>query len=437
MDSEQDGEERKRRHEIRHIIRLETFTLKDSKDSKLHETEGKEGKEGEEGRREENQDVASNALIFRDFENLEKDLARKKDEFGSIPAVERAEIARLSNVYHSLTRYVSSKFHAEGVSNAWFKFYEILFSSDLPFPSDEPLQVFFNAELPGSFITCMNHYFHSFLASRTTGWDWLACSLNEGLSDRFGLLRLYPDKWLQNDSMNGDVTNPANLIVMKQRIFDKFPKGVVLYTSDGGTDVDKDPNQQESLTSSLFLGQALLGLSIIRSGGHFVLKQFTFFHKFTQSMLALFVDHFATVEIMKPEMSKRGNSETYVKCVNYVGFDSLQAQPMIQYLSQLHLRCSQTKCLPTQLKNPVIWKLRVSFIKCLYNICLALTKSQMEALDLYLHLAKRGKDTEEPGNHDRDMDRKVFRSLSYSITRNYTETFRFLPLPSKHALLAW
>jgi hypothetical protein len=358
------------------------------------------------------------------LQQLAKSLTSKKDMFGKIPFSKRGAIAKLANVYQPLKKDLVSDYQAEGVTNAWLKLYEILYSSQL-LSGMKQVDAFFNAELPGSFITCLNHYVHTICRGKL---DWLACSLNRGvhLEDQFGLYKAHRGRWLQNEHMDGDVTNPENIQIIKNKVFQHYHNGVYIYLSDGGTNTDKDPNHQEELTSLLHLSSLLLGMSIIKLGGCMIVKQFTFFHKFTLSLMGILVDHFEEVEIVKPETSKRSNSESYLVCQKYLGFDSPKVTATTQFLTQLLTRCTETKLFPTQLKNPWIWKLHPSFLKQIVEISRALCKLQHEALDFFLEFAGREIDLE---------DRDIISYLSYAIRQNFTQRYLFYPLPQQFSLL--
>lgn len=57
------------------------------------------------------------------------------------------------------------------------------------------------------------------------------------------------------------------------------------------------------------------------SGGHFVIKMFTFFECDTICLLYLLSRVFESINVTKPVTSKEGNSEVYVVCTEFRGDD--------------------------------------------------------------------------------------------------------------------
>ena len=208
---------------------------------------------------------------FKTLQCLRRDLNIQKDRFGKIPVPVRRKISYATDFYRHLFKYLIFQHDAQLVTHAWLKMYEMLswcHSNNLfllPSTSDcSKLTIFCNAELPGGFIGALNHFVPTILKCE---WEWLACSLrSSGLRDSFGISHRYPERWLQNQHMDGDVTKIKNISVIRERVLNKFANGVLLYTSDAGCDVSQDFNAQEEIMSAIHLGQVLLGLLTTRKG---------------------------------------------------------------------------------------------------------------------------------------------------------------------------
>jgi hypothetical protein len=71
----------------------------------------------------------------------------------------------------------------------------------------------------------------------------------------------------------------------------------------------------------------------IVSGGHFVIKMFTFFECDTICLLYFLAKMFQSIDVKKPATSKEGNSEVYVVCRSYNGED--EAKPYLDELFQI------------------------------------------------------------------------------------------------------
>jgi hypothetical protein len=207
------------------------------------------------------------------------------------------------------------------VSNAWVKCYEMLGHFDL-INFDEDFTLFDNAAFPGSFILSVHHYYHTRPRTAATAADkslrpfkWYASSLlgpnfqtNTELEDEYKLYKKYKNNWMMNESNNGDVLVYENQIDFYNRLHNK----INLYTSDLGFDSSSDYNNQELLQSYGNVGQILTGLLVLKKGGNFITKQFTFFEPITISIMYIASLYFDEFYICKPYSSREANSETYL-----------------------------------------------------------------------------------------------------------------------------
>lgn len=212
----------------------------------------------------------------------------------------------------------------EHMSNAWLKCYELLSVFRKAFRLDRPgktYRVFCNAEFPGAFILCMQHYFSTNVPE--VSLEWVASSLvpakgNTALCDKYGLFTKYPDRWLMGEECDGDITKSSTI-----QYFSKNVEKVDLYTSDFGMDVSGDPNQQEALHFRGNIGQILCGLKTIKKRGNMLFKTFALYKKLNAYAIELLHALFDMVVITKPIASRLGNSELYVVCINYKGPDDI------------------------------------------------------------------------------------------------------------------
>uniref|UniRef100_A0A670Y6C1 Cap-specific mRNA (nucleoside-2'-O-)-methyltransferase 1 n=1 Tax=Pseudonaja textilis TaxID=8673 RepID=A0A670Y6C1_PSETE len=114
---------------------------------------------------------------------------------------------------------------------------------------------------------------------------------------------------------DGDITRPENISAFQQFVLDNTDqKGVHFLMADGGFSVEGQENIQEILSKQLTLCQFLTGLSVIRTGGHFICKTFDLFTPFSVGLVYLLYCCFECVSIFKPVTSRPANSERYVVC---------------------------------------------------------------------------------------------------------------------------
>jgi hypothetical protein len=369
--------------------------------------------------------AATTTAIFTKLDHLAKELGQKKNEFGAIPSAVRVSLARESDIYSYLFRYLVSKQKAQLVSHAWLKMYEILSWAHIHeqlFPNEsipDTLDVFCNAELPGGFIGALNHFIPTILKRK---WEWLASSLNQGkhLPDSFGLRQKYRSKWLQNAHMNGDVTNTQNLFYIRERVLNKFPKGVILYTSDAGCDVSSNYNEQEQLMSAIHLGQILLGLMVTRQGWSMIVKQFTLFHPFTCSLFNVLASLFQKVVILNPESSKKRNSEIYVLYQGFkMDYQDFSKSNLCSNMVSLLDACKSSNKRPAQLKNPLVFGVEVKVLEFLHDTMHHLVQVQKETLDMYCSMSRPEEQTPEKKRVRSRVFRIMAREVAFQFTRKY------------------
>jgi hypothetical protein len=124
------------------------------------------------------------------------------------------------NFYGNLYSFYENRFGAQIVTNNWLKAYEMIHTYELVGKMKTEMNIFFNAELPGSFISAANHY----CKTHTVKMNWLASSYfplgsrdKSIAGDTYRMYDNYRDNWIMNRSMNGDLTIPTNLIEIKKK----------------------------------------------------------------------------------------------------------------------------------------------------------------------------------------------------------------------------
>jgi DNA-directed RNA polymerase II subunit RPB2 len=285
-------------------------------------------------------------------QELEKPWTEMRDRLNNakrlldpIPNETFIKINQTLDLYRNLRNMMSRKYNMYNSTNASLKMYEMLMQMklvDCATLTDNSLNSFSNAELPGAFIIAINHY----LKSKCPGkkFNWLGSSyLPEAaaatgnvtiLEDKFKLYANNRDRWLMGprpnalpdsiDDITGDVTDPNTVIALAIGVKTRFlnTSGAILYTSDAGIDVTEDYLGQEDNTSSINYGQIISGLLSLAPGGNFVTKQYTFFSPFSRSLIALVSGFFEETYIVKPATSRPGNSEIYLVGKGFKGIST-------------------------------------------------------------------------------------------------------------------
>lgn len=220
------------------------------------------------------------------------------------------------NPYVELRNRVVNDYKSQITTNAWLKCWEFATSF---LDVKKPIRLFANAELPGAFISALNHFS---AVRQIPDFDWRGSSLfsEEALGDEYGLVKNYPYKWLMSTTHRGDVTSVPDLEYLIRTVSTFRPN---LYTSDIGMDVSQDYNSQEELHIPLHFGQLIAGLLTLAPGGTIFLKTFTFFHPRSHEMLEFLHSFFENVYVYKPITSRFTNSETYIVGINLLRVPNL------------------------------------------------------------------------------------------------------------------
>ena len=120
----------------------------------------------------------------------------------------------------------------------------------------------------------------------------------------------------------GNLYNLDNHRVFNEILNKRCAKGKAnLYTADGGFDFTNDFNNQEENVIHLLLAEILLGLSVLEKGGVLIIKLFDTVLQPTLEMLYITTRHFREWTITKPKTSRAANSERYLVCRGYLGYE--------------------------------------------------------------------------------------------------------------------
>jgi len=138
--------------------------------------------------------------------------------------------------------------------------------------------------------------------------------------DRFMLKTL--ENWDFGPDLTGDILNKKT----NQHFGSLGPFDLV--TADGSIDCQEDPGEQEATVAALLAAETTAALAALCTGGHFVLKTFTWFENSSVSLLHLLCCSFKKVTAVKPVASKEGNSEVYLVCEHFKGLSFAAADAL-------------------------------------------------------------------------------------------------------------
>ena len=254
-----------------------------------------------------------------------------------------SELAEKS-VFRQWIYKLRAKTKGQNVTQGWLKCMEMLLfvEVDAYLKSMKNPNVFCNAELPGSFLMAINHYF----VMNKMKYNWMLSSYfpkealkNDGrvdlLGDSYDLKSRNPknvifgeiDVGYLNDSSgsrssttsevkpmkvwnDGDLTRKEMPHVLSNLVVNSMGK-IDLYTSDGGKDVKGRENRIEEVNLTLVDGEFRTAYYTMKEGAVCIIKIFTIFTPYMQSLIITFKRMFKNPQLIKPFTSNPTNSEIY------------------------------------------------------------------------------------------------------------------------------
>jgi 23S rRNA U2552 (ribose-2'-O)-methylase RlmE/FtsJ len=117
---------------------------------------------------------------------------------------------------------------------------------------------------------------------------------------------------------NGDICDLNNII----SIINKIGRNKIdIVTGDGGFDYSNDYSKQEENSLKLILSEILIAINIQKIGGKFICKIFDIFNENTLKLLYILNILYEKITIYKPKTSRNSNSEKYLICEEYYGYN--------------------------------------------------------------------------------------------------------------------
>jgi len=308
-----------------------------------------------------NQDLYILEYLRNELNSTKSKIDRYYSEWESVKKI----IHDYEYVYYSSYRKKNISSVAP-VSRSYFKFREIFYDFNMKI---ENINTVCNlAEAPGGFIESLIHlsngekiniYANSLLSNDKSIPIW-----NNKIK-RYKINTLYGIK------NNGDICDFTNIISMIKKIGSNVCE---LVTGDGGFDYSSDYSNQEKNSLKLIRCEIFLALNIQKIGGNFICKIFDTFHIETIKLLYILNLSYEKVYLYKPRTSRNSNSEKYIVCLNYKGYNK----------DIVNMMCHSLKNEFLEIKiNKMFYSNLIRFI-CEYSI------QQVKNINKGIHLIEEG-----------------------------------------------
>tara|TARA_Y100000389_G_scaffold202294_1_gene247187 strand:- start:730 stop:1809 length:1080 start_codon:yes stop_codon:yes gene_type:complete len=106
-----------------------------------------------------------------------------------------------------------------------------------------------------------------------------------------------------------------------------------IVTADGGFDYTTD-FEQELSSYTLFYSEVFIALNIQEEKGSFICKFFDLFHYSTLQLIYLLYISYEKISFMKPSTSRQSNSEKYIVCQGFKGYNVVVSNLLCTHFSK-------------------------------------------------------------------------------------------------------
>jgi 23S rRNA U2552 (ribose-2'-O)-methylase RlmE/FtsJ len=174
-----------------------------------------------------------------------------------------------------------------------------------------------------------------------------------------------------------------------------------IVTADGGFDYTSD-FEQELSSYKLFYSEIMIAINIQKKGGIFICKMFDLFYTSSLQLLFLLYLSYDTISFNKPLTSRQSNSEKYVVCRGFKGFNKEISNIM----------CSNFG------KSIINIELPEEFIKMVNNYHKDFINQQMNKIDNTLKIISIRKNNDKPTYKQIDLAKEWCRNYRIPINKN-------------------
>ena len=271
-----------------------------------------------------NSDISNNLSFINDdtLSKLNKELNDVKSLIDNYPKeweIVKRQIHEYEYIYTS-SYYKKNISYISPISRSYFKFREIYNSYPLLNSFEDKLsdiKILCLAEAPGGFIQSILDLIPNEKIDKIHGITLI--SEDSKIPSWNHLIR--KNKKVQfhtGGAGNGDLYDFKNVLSF---IKDIQKSSVHLITGDGGFDNSSDYSKQEEHSLKLIYSEIFMALNLQKRGGSFVCKIFDTFKKETIILLYILRSSYNEIYIHKPKISRLSNSEKYITCIDYKGYN--------------------------------------------------------------------------------------------------------------------
>ena len=328
--------------------------------------------------------------------HLYKEITTKKQEIDSVRR-KWDTAKKISNDYEYIYTSSNTKRNISlivPVSRSFFKLREIIYDYHL----DTSGNLSCIAEAPGGFIQSFLKHKEDYSIDTTCIYGITLVSDDRDIPYWNPTLIKNPLVTISNGSDNtGDLYVLSNVIDFIKTC---GKSSVQVVTADGGFDYTSN-FEQELSSYKLFYSEIMIAINIQKYGGSFICKLFDLFYTSTIQLLFILYISYESISFIKPNTSRQSNSEKYIVCRGFRGYN--------QDISNLLCSYFGNSLLPFEIPS--------QFIHIINQYHTKFIKHQISRIDGTLHLISSRQTSDKPSYNQIKLAKEWCKKYKIPINR--------------------
>jgi len=281
------------------------------------------------------------------------------------------------------------------ISRSYFKLREILYFFRIKEKINKN-NIICLCEAPGGFIQCLREI------SIENNYKINQMDVITLLSES-NHIPYWSNSIINNKDINihSGVDGTGDIFILKNVLkFIKDSKKSMIITGDGGFDYSVDYNKQEDMSYPLIYSEIMIALSLQEIDGIFICKMFDIFNLGTFQLIYLLCLSYDEIFLYKPKMSRLSNSEKYIICKGFKGYN--------KEIMNILIHNFQHKCINIELPE--------YFIKDILNYNEIFVKMQISNIESCFQKQK-------PNNFKEKVETSKDWCIKYDVPINYDSKY--------------
>lgn len=331
-----------------------------------------------------------NVYLYRSIQNKKKEIDRVRHKWDTAK--------KIRNDYEYI--YTSSNYrknisHITPVSRSFFKLREIIYDYHLDV-GDNAACI---AEAPGGFIQSILLHVDNRQLPFTNVFGITLVSDDKDIPYWNPSLIKDPRVSVSNGSDGtGDLYKLSNVLSFIKTC---GKSSCQLVTADGGFDYTSD-FEQELSSYKLFYSEIMIALNVQKKGGTFICKLFELFYVSTLQLVFILYLSYESISFIKPLTSRQSNSEKYIVCRGFKGYNKEISNLMCSFFMKDRLPVK----LPTEF---------VEFIDRYHKIYVT---NQIRRIDSTLHVISSRRVLDKPSHQQIKLAKEWCKKYNIPINKS-------------------